>query len=195
MRSLAAVTLVLFLVLCTTARGQTDALRPEVVSEALSAGFTAKDAAPLHKFLRDWETVSDAVASDLLAKKPAFERAVYGLYPAFFVPVAAQVDAKHLIIQSSVNVHLVEGNLAEAYRKELETYDNHARRMPTISDVTIRDFRPAVAVDRKKVLYLNDRCAYAILQFLTGKEIALDRYWDEPNGHNFTGEYAERNAA
>ncbi|MEM8671802.1 MAG: hypothetical protein AAGG48_30065 [Planctomycetota bacterium] len=186
-------TLALVLVFCTTAQAQTDAQGPEVLSEALSEGFTAKDAGPLHELLRDWNSDSSAVTSDRLTKKPAFEQAVYSLYPAFFVPVASQVDAEYLTVQSTVEVRLVAGNLAAAYQKELETVGEHARSMTSISEITIRDFRPQLAVKGKEVLYLDDRRVHAILRFLTGKSIALDRYWDEPNGfYDFTDKYVER---
>jgi hypothetical protein len=192
MKNLPATCLAFFVLTCAMARGQTDVLRPDEISSALSAGFKAEDSGPLQKFLRDWDSQSNAVTAEMLAKKPAFEQAVYGLYPVFFAPVAARLDAKYLIVQSSIDVHVVEGNVAEAYRAEMETFDDQARRMPSISHVTIRDFRPAVKVDRKNILYLNDQCAYAMLQFLTGKELALERYWDEPNGDSLFGEHAER---
>ena len=58
------------------------------------------------------------------------------------------------------------------------------RSIPVISEITIKDFRPCLQTEGRKVLYLDDFHVDVLAHYLTGKrgEDLADSYWDEPNG-------------
>jgi hypothetical protein len=138
----------------------------------------------LRSFCKDWHAASHPVSEATLRKKPDFERAVYGLFPGFFVPAATPSKANFLVVQDKIEVHLVEGDLASEYRADPERLSDHAWERPSVSDFTIQGFRPALHLEGKKVLYLNEKYLDPMLRFLTGKDESLvDVYSHEPNGY------------
>jgi len=163
-------------------RAQSVDYSPELAGPTLADGFKVEDKAPLHEFLHHWHKESTPTPTNVLAKKPTFEQAVYALYEPFFVPEVKGIDAKYLIVQSDIDVHLVEGDLEKAYREELRTFDEVAEKLPAISKVTIHSFQPKVAVVEKRVLYYKRPYVAAMVQFLAGKEIDIEASWNEPNG-------------
>jgi len=167
-RLIAAMTLVV-LGPSLPAGAQSAELRPEEIAYKLNNGFTAKKSAPLRECLRDWHDAPKSIPAKSLAKKPAFEQAVYAMYEAYYVPEATRVDAEYLIIQADIEVHLVEADLVKGYHKELLTYEEVAKQVPAVSKFTIHSFRPEVPKVEKKVLYYNRPYVFGMLQFLTGK--------------------------
>ncbi|MGD0898052.1 MAG: hypothetical protein ABR915_09480 [Thermoguttaceae bacterium] len=157
---------------------------PEEWAKALARGQKAKHAAPLATFLQAWHKASHPVSEDMLRKKPEFEQAVYALFPPFFIRDALGKEAEYLIIQDTVDVHLVEGDLADDYRRERKDYTDHAERRAAISQFTIKDFRPAVLAGGKRVLYLDSFHVDVMARYLAAKHdhYLADSYRVEPNG-------------
>jgi hypothetical protein len=153
-------------------------------AQILDRGQQTKDPAPLESFLNRWQSDRQGIAPEVLQSKPEFEQAIYAMFPTFFLPEASQKTAKYLIVQDEIKVRLVDGDLADDYRRELGDYEDHARNRPAISELTISDFRPNVNAEGKNVLYLDDFHVDVLARYLTGKHDAdlADSYWDEPNG-------------
>jgi hypothetical protein len=158
---------------------------PGELATQLTEGWKAKNIAHLQAFCRDWVERSHPVAEATLHRKPEFERAIYALFPAFFVPHALKSHSDYIVIQDKIVVRLVEGDLAADYcGANKADMEGMAWSRPYISQLTIHDFRPRLKIDGKKVLYLDERHLDAMLRFLTGRDESLvDAYWHEPNGY------------
>jgi hypothetical protein len=157
---------------------------PRGWAKALARGQKSNDVTPLAGFLHTWHSASHPVPEDVLHTKPAAEQAVYALFPPFFLPEACHKTAEYLIIQKDIAVRLVEGDLADDYRRECENFTEHAAEREAIRRLEIKDFRPAIRAERKKVLYLDDFHIDVMARYMTGKheKYLVDSYWDEPNG-------------
>ncbi len=173
-----------------------DAADKSAWAQILDRGQQTKNPAPLQSFLNCWQSDRQGIAPEVLQSKPAFEQAIYAMFPPFFLPEASQKTAKYLIVQDEIKVRLVDGDLADDYRRELGDYEDHARNRPAISELTISDFRPNVNAEGKNVLYVDDFHVDVLARYLTGKHDAdlADSYWDEPNGEDECdeGPYSER---
>jgi|APSaa5957512622_1039677.scaffolds.fasta_scaffold94695_1 hypothetical protein len=196
---------ILVLILCMSmdiiATAQTGSIDSGDAALALNAGFEAKKAEPLSEFLQTWSEYSTPIDDELLEKKPNFEQAVYAMYSAFFEPAASLRGGEYVVIQEDIKVRLVDTDLAEAYREEVETYIDVAIRTPAISEITIHNFRPRIEIDEKTTLYYDHRHIEALLLFLMGEalneknwegRIDIDSAWDEQNGGNHSIKYEIR---
>ena len=106
------------------------------------------------------------------------------MFPAFFLPEASQKAAKYIIVQDELKVRLVDGDLADDYRRELTDFTDHAANRLAISEFTIGDFRPNVKAGGKNVLYLDDFHVDVLARYLAGKhdQYLADCHRNEPNG-------------
>jgi hypothetical protein len=182
---LAAVTALL--VTSRTVHGQTNSpapYDPEEWAKLLARGCKNGDAKPLASFLQNWSSASEPVADELLPKKPEFERAVYALFAKFYAPDATRKKAEYVIVQDTVDVKLVDVGEPDDYWGTCEDGNAAAARKGAVSFLQIKDFRPALRVDRKKVLCFNGDRVDAMARFLSGKhsEYLARSYSQEPNG-------------
>lgn len=173
-----------------------DAADKSAWAQFLDRGQQTKDPAPLESFLNRWQSDRQGIAPEVLQSKPEFEQAIYAMFPPFFLPEASQKTTKYLIVQDEIKVRLVDGDLADDYRRELADFEDHAGNRPAISELTISDFRPNVKSEGRNVLYVDDFHVDVLARYLTGKHDAdlADSYWDEPNGEDEfdEGPYSER---
>lgn len=159
----------------------TSAQEQRAWEKSLASGFVNRDPKPLGDFLESWHAQSKPVGQEMLRKKPAVERVVYDLYGAFFVPGGRSCEASgYVIVQDEVEVVIVDADLRNAFMEPLDR-ESLVRTLPTISHLVLRDFRPALAIQGKKVLYLDAPHLSAMVGFLTGQsgDRVAGRYWNE----------------
>ena len=104
-----------------------DAADKSAWAQILDRGQQTKNPAPLESFLNRWQSDRQGIAPEVLQSKPEFEQAIYAMFPPFFLPEASQKTAKYLIVQDEIKVRLVDGDLADDYRRELGDFEDHAR--------------------------------------------------------------------
>lgn len=148
----------------------------------LVRGYTSDAKQPLLDFLNDWHARSKPISPQLLKRKPAFEQAVYDLYGAFFRP-----DERHykttefIVIQDKLDVRIVNSDFRRVFEAKTQDHESLVRKLPQISHLVFKDFRPQIKQDGKKLLYLEQDRLAAMLTFLTETNgyRMIDRYWDE----------------
>ena len=133
-------------------------------------------------FLNDWHAKSKAISPQLLKRKPAFVQAVYDLYRAFFRP-----DERHykttefIVIQDKIDVRIIDSDFRRLFEAKARDHESLIRKLPEISHLVCKDFRPEIKQDSRKLLYLEQERLAAMLAFLTKENgyHLIDRYWDE----------------
>lgn len=158
----------------------------------LEAGFANDDMKPLTRFLEAWHKYATPVTAEELAKKPEFEREAYAAYRAFFAPDKPYLERTYVMIQKELEVVLVDDDMADIRERAALQPFRDFQRVPlrTISRIVLKDFRPSVAVNGPKVIYLEDNHLHELLSFLVaGREeephysgALVDSYWDIPHG-------------
>ena len=159
----------------------------------LERGFANGDTQPLTRFLEAWHKYAKPVTADELAKKPEFEREAYAAYRAFFAPDNRYLEKNYVMIQKELETVLVDDDMADIRKRvaALERFREFQRvPLQTISRIVLKDFRPSVAVNGPKVIYLDDNHLHELLSFLVaGREeepqysgALVDSYWAIPHG-------------
>jgi len=144
--------------------------RPDVPvawEDELERGYTEKNEKPLVAFLADWHKDSTPVSANLLARKPAFEQAVYHLYEAFFRPAEFYQDSPCVVIQDKVNVYLLDSDFRGLQNVDPWDREGFVNNLVQISQLEVRQFRPAVRFPGKQILYLQDEYLAPMLGFVT----------------------------
>jgi hypothetical protein len=176
-------TIALVLAISSCAKLPAEEMGWEYWEAELSRGYADDEKQPLLDFLNDWHERSKPISPELLKKKPAFEKAVYDLYRAFFKPAKRHYkDTQFIVIQNKINVYIVDSDLRRVFDAKSWDHTSSVRDLPEISHLMCKDFRPRIELEGKKLLYLeNDRLA-ATLGFLTEDDDGyrmIDRYRDE----------------
>lgn len=149
----------------------------------LEPGYTQNDTRPLARFLEEWHTASKPPNDDIMAKKPAFEREVYALFQEWWGPSGVYDKVDYAIVQSSVEVVVVESGLGKLLAKGEYDRDLKVNRLPVVSSLSIHDFRPDVSGSGLKILYLDSEHLSDLVLFLTAPDFPEDvsQYWEEQN--------------
>jgi len=147
----------------------------------LQRGYAEKRHGELIAFLDAWQKHSSPASTDLVTKKPKFEQAVYHLYQGFFRPEESYEHTQYVVIQDKVNLYIVDTDFRGLEDAKPVTLEESVQSLPVISHLEVRQFRPAVSLPKKKVLYLQDAYLAPVLGFLTQNNghAMLDRYADE----------------
>lgn len=150
------------------------------VASALDTAFRAGQKKPIESFLEDWHRDSKPVSDDVFRKKPDFERSVYAIYMSFYSPPKWARKGRYKIVQESVDVALIDGDLSDFFAQKAR---RGAAKIRMTSRITIHDFRPAMSAGSENVLYMEPKRVDVLLRFLTGTDKdLLDTYQTEPNG-------------
>ncbi len=164
----------------------------------LNDGFQNNDFTPLGQYLEAWRKKRGPASEATLAKKPKIEREAYAIFRAFFAPSKAITSKKYAVVQSDLRVTLVDDDLAEIFSKKgqflqgddgLSCPDDRLEKLPVISHLTLRDFRPPLSKEIPNVLYLTTTELGEMLEFMVGESAyeslyytLTDRFWDVAHG-------------
>lgn len=135
----------------------------------LRSGFINDDKTPLRKFLASWHAESKPVAKSVLAKKPQFERELYRLYSTIFVPAEFYKKIPYVLVQNEVDVTICDSDLQSLFASKSSDRDREILRLPALSEVTVKKFRPKINVTDQKVLYHDQSRINTLLSFLAPK--------------------------
>lgn len=179
---------ILWMVTCAELSGQRVSLQkasqdefPKAQKESgprkgtLERGFSTNSEEVLVGFLDTWYQEVKPVAMETLKKKPPLEQDVYSIYAALFRPDnKVYRNTKYLIVQGKIDVVILDSTLKAEFQMKPEDTDPHRRPwysrtddLPAISRLVIKEFRPPVKVQGKKILYLCEDYLGRLVAFLT----------------------------
>ncbi|MDY0165674.1 MAG: hypothetical protein RBS80_03975 [Thermoguttaceae bacterium] len=141
-----------------------------VANRGFFPGYEKGDRALLERLLQKWHEASQCISDDIVKDKPAIERAVYEAYSTFYQPDELLADCDYVIVQASIDVILVRGDLRKVYWEDASEVGFHERleRMPRISRATYHGFRPKLDSRKRKVLYIDEEHLSHLGLFLAG---------------------------
>jgi hypothetical protein len=157
----------------------------------LERGYHAKSQKPFAAFLDAWHADSKPITAETLKKKLPFEQDVYATYAAFFwSEEKTYEDAKFVIIRDQIDVVVVDSDLRDEFVAEnLHRHEERIRKLIKTSEFEVKNFRPPLRLEGKKILFLNEQYLAHLVGFITQakdpfKLLSGNEYPHEKNGSN-----------